>query len=241
MCFYLLQHFPDLLHRKRNAPRGLLQAEGEVWRRARQSLSPTFSAAKMKMVSSWPIKGSSLKIDSTMYVLIYLNCHFRWFPLWRTAVRHWLRSWESMQSQGRAWMSSGTYLDLVQKHIIFPQLFSSFPIYPVFLFLSYPSPSPLLLPPYYFPPSPPPPPPPPPPLPPHTHVHIHTCSTYSSFTMETVLATAFGRVIDLQRGEADQLTDACATIFSGLQEGKGLSGEFIILLLSELYWEGGVG
>ena len=53
--------------------------------------------------------------------------------------------------------------------------------------------------------------------------------------METVLATAFGRVIDLQRGEADQLTDACATIFSGLQEGKGLSGEFIILLLSELY------
>jgi len=32
-------------------PKGLLIAHGEVWRRARQTLSPTFSANKMKMVS----------------------------------------------------------------------------------------------------------------------------------------------------------------------------------------------
>jgi len=58
--------------------------------------------------------------------------------------------------------------------------------------------------------------------------------TYGSFTMETILAVAFGRVIDLQHGEADQLTDACAAIFSTIQEGNVLSGPLIIFLLSEL-------
>ena len=52
--------------------------------------------------------------------------------------------------------------------------------------------------------------------------------------METILAVAFGRVIDLQHGEADQLTDACAAIFSTIQEGNSTSGPFIIFLLSEL-------
>jgi len=52
--------------------------------------------------------------------------------------------------------------------------------------------------------------------------------------METILAVAFGRMIDLQHGEADQLTDACAAIFSTIQEGNVLSGPLIIFLLSEL-------
>ena len=50
--------------------------------------------------------------------------------------------------------------------------------------------------------------------------------------METILAVAFGRVVDLQRGEADQLTDAFVTLFSS--EGEWSSFEFLILLLSEL-------
>jgi len=52
--------------------------------------------------------------------------------------------------------------------------------------------------------------------------------------METILAVAFGRVIDLQHGEADQLTDACAAIFSTLQEGSTLSGDLITVLICEL-------
>jgi len=45
------EHFPDILGQKKKSPRGILQAEGEVWRRVRQSLSPTFSTGKIKMVS----------------------------------------------------------------------------------------------------------------------------------------------------------------------------------------------
>ena len=67
-----------------------------------------------------------------------------------------------------------------------------------------------------------------------THAHLHACSNYKSFTMETILAVAFGRVVNLQRGEADQLTDACLALFSSIQEGEGSSLEFLILLLSEL-------
>lgn len=44
------QHFPDLLRKKPGSPRGLLSAKGEAWKRARQTLSPTFSALKIKMV-----------------------------------------------------------------------------------------------------------------------------------------------------------------------------------------------
>ncbi len=47
---YYLQRFPDLIRRKPNAPNGLLQECGEAWKASRRTLSPTFSAAKMKMV-----------------------------------------------------------------------------------------------------------------------------------------------------------------------------------------------
>ena len=59
--------------------------------------------------------------------------------------------------------------------------------------------------------------------------------------METILAVAFGRVIDLQHGEADQLTDACAAMFSIVREGSSLSEQFIVFLSSELYlrWKKG--
>ena len=58
--------------------------------------------------------------------------------------------------------------------------------------------------------------------------------TYGSFTMETILATAFGRVIDIQRGESDELTRAVDSIFRGLEEGGSLDRNIIISLISKL-------
>ena len=57
--------------------------------------------------------------------------------------------------------------------------------------------------------------------------------TYGSFTMETILATAFGRVMDIQRGESDELTSAVDSIFRGVQEGQSLNASYLITVLSE--------
>ena len=51
--------------------------------------------------------------------------------------------------------------------------------------------------------------------------------------METILATAFGRVIDVQRGDSDELTMAVDSIFRGVQEGQSLDASSIILVLSK--------
>ena len=51
--------------------------------------------------------------------------------------------------------------------------------------------------------------------------------------METILATAFGRVIDIQRGESDELTSAVDSIFRGVQEGQSLNASILITVLSE--------
>ena len=50
--------------------------------------------------------------------------------------------------------------------------------------------------------------------------------------METILATAFGRVIDIQRGEADELTKASASISELSREGADTL-DLILVLLSE--------
>ena len=52
--------------------------------------------------------------------------------------------------------------------------------------------------------------------------------------METTLAAAFGRVMDIQRGQSDELTKAAAAIFSGIQEGKKASLLYATTLLSML-------
>ena len=57
--------------------------------------------------------------------------------------------------------------------------------------------------------------------------------TYGSFTMETILATAFGRVIDVQRGESDELTRAVDSIFRSVQEGRSFDGAALISLFSK--------
>lgn len=43
---------PDLLRSKSGTPRGLFNARGADWKRIRVTLTPTFSASKMKVVMS---------------------------------------------------------------------------------------------------------------------------------------------------------------------------------------------
>ena len=51
--------------------------------------------------------------------------------------------------------------------------------------------------------------------------------------METILATAFGRVVDIQRGEADEITKVCTSLFS--QARKRITyAELLIILICEL-------
>ena len=51
--------------------------------------------------------------------------------------------------------------------------------------------------------------------------------------METILATAFGRVINILKGESDQLAEAASTIFGGAREGSGGSALYLIALTSK--------
>ena len=62
---------------------------------------------------------------------------------------------------------------------------------------------------------------------------LYLLRKYGDFTMETILATAFGRKIDIQRGESDKLTEAAATIFSDTHEQKKSSAVFILVILSK--------
>lgn len=53
---------------------------------------------------------------------------------------------------------------------------------------------------------------------------------YGAFTMESLLAAAFGRVVDVQKGEADEVTKAMNRLF-GFAKGKLFL--FCFLLLSK--------
>ena len=52
---------------------------------------------------------------------------------------------------------------------------------------------------------------------PYLYIH-YVCRAYGAFTLESILAAAFGRVIDLQRGEADEVTRAAKAVFD---DGRG--------------------
>ena len=43
---------------------------------------------------------------------------------------------------------------------------------------------------------------------------------YSSFTLEAIVATAFGRQINLQRGESDEFSRAMDTAMKGFASGQ---------------------
>ena len=63
---------------------------------------------------------------------------------------------------------------------------------------------------------------------------IFTCtSIYGSFTMETILATAFGRIVKLQKGESDSLAEAATDMFAETNEKHKYSLEHVIMILSE--------
>ena len=53
--------------------------------------------------------------------------------------------------------------------------------------------------------------------------------------METLIATAFGRYVDLQRGEADQLTEAAAEIFRASEEQSSLSPDALLVPLCKFF------
>ena len=51
--------------------------------------------------------------------------------------------------------------------------------------------------------------------------------------METILATAFGRVVNVQQGESNELTKAAHNVFRQLEEGRSMSGETVMVLKSK--------
>ena len=51
--------------------------------------------------------------------------------------------------------------------------------------------------------------------------------------METILATAFGRKINIQGGEADELTRVANAFFTRTEEGQLTSRDMLIMLTSE--------
>ena len=51
-------------------------------------------------------------------------------------------------------------------------------------------------------------------------MYVTVYRVYSNFTLETILATAFGRMIDLQRGESDQFSKSMELLVSGFSDGQ---------------------
>ena len=51
--------------------------------------------------------------------------------------------------------------------------------------------------------------------------------------MEVILATAFGRAMDIQRGESDDLTETAYTISQAMGEGQLTSREMLFLIFSQ--------
>jgi hypothetical protein len=55
---------------------------------------------------------------------------------------------------------------------------------------------------------------------------------YSSFTMETILATAFGRRVDILRGESDELSKSIKLLLRDSNEREMFN---LFVLLSKFY------
>ena len=65
----------------------------------------------------------------------------------------------------------------------------------------------------------------------YTRIASGVCSVFGLFTMETLIATAFGQYVDVQRGGADQLTKAADIIFRSNAEGSAIPPELLFTLL----------
>lgn len=73
----------------------------------------------------------------------------------------------------------------------------------------------------------------------HTLNKIIPCHIrlYRLFAMEVILATAFGRAIDIQRGESDDLTEIAYTISQSMGEGQLTSREMLYLIFSQFLFK----
>ena len=56
---------------------------------------------------------------------------------------------------------------------------------------------------------------------------------YGTFTMETILATAFGCAVNVQGGESNELTEAANIIFQSQNEGSATNFYLITVLSSK--------
>ena len=43
---------------------------------------------------------------------------------------------------------------------------------------------------------------------------------YSSYTLEIILAAAFGRMVDIQKGESEELSRCVDTLLEGVMDGQ---------------------
>ena len=57
---------------------------------------------------------------------------------------------------------------------------------------------------------------------------------FGAFTLEAIFASAFGRVIDIQKGQSNKLTEAAAAIFDESTEQGNNSPYFFRVILSNL-------
>ena len=65
-----------------------------------------------------------------------------------------------------------------------------------------------------------------------TDQSVNVFDIFGKLSLETVIAAAFGRVVDIQRGESDELVNAVKEIFAVVNEGAQLSVERLSVLLS---------
>ena len=66
----------------------------------------------------------------------------------------------------------------------------------------------------------------------NTNKAIDIHDAFGKLTIEAVVAAAFGRIIDIQRGESDELVNAAKEIFAITSEGQAFSAERLNVLLS---------
>ena len=64
---------------------------------------------------------------------------------------------------------------------------------------------------------------------------MYSFREYGYFTMESLIATAFGRYVNLQRGEADTITEDVRRVFTSAQEGAALSPDTMLACLCRLW------
>ena len=69
-----------------------------------------------------------------------------------------------------------------------------------------------------------------------TDKSVNFSLAFGNLALEVIIAAAFGRSIDIQQGEGDELLSAVKGIFTPAREGSELSQERVVTLLSNFPW-----